>query len=138
MSWMWIGIRSSWNKLLNTDAFTRQFIGGSQAIRQSWQGLRMAGASARYMLRQAAAQAWQVPLDEVTTHEGVLYHEGSGKSATYGDLANAAAKIPVPQEVTLKDIKDFGIIGTSRKNVDGLKIVTGQPLFELMYSKRAC
>lgn len=124
-----------WNQViveqapLNTDAFTRQFIGGSQAIRQSWQGLRMAGASARYMLRQAAAQAWQVPLDEVTTHEGVLYHEGSGKSATYGDLANAAAKIPVPQEVTLKDIKDFGIIGTSRKNVDGLKIVTGQPLF---------
>ncbi|MEZ4895519.1 MAG: molybdopterin cofactor-binding domain-containing protein [Saprospiraceae bacterium] len=116
---------------LNTDAFTRQFIGGSQAIRQGWQSLRMAGASARQMLRQAAAQAWQVPLEEVTTRQGVLHHEGSGKSATYGDLATAAAQVPVPEEVALKDIKEFRIIGTSRKNVDGHKIVTGQPLFGL-------
>ncbi|MCB0490775.1 MAG: molybdopterin-dependent oxidoreductase, partial [Cyclobacteriaceae bacterium] len=47
---------------LNTDAYSRQFIGGSQAIRQGWQGLRMAGATARQMLREAAAQAWQAPL----------------------------------------------------------------------------
>lgn len=124
-----------WNKViveqapLNTDAFTRQFIGGSQAIRRGWQPLRVAGATARHMLKEAAAQAWSVPVNEVTTEAGVLYHKGSGKSAGYGEMAAAAARIPVPEEVALKEIKDFKIIGTSRKNVDGKKIVTGQPLF---------
>jgi len=114
---------------LNTDAFSFQFIGGSQAIRRGWPGLRMAGASARQMLREAAAQAWQVPVEEITTVAGVLHHEESGKSSGYGEMASAAAQIPVPDEVELKDIKDFKIIGTSRKNVDGLKIVTGKSLF---------
>ncbi len=120
---------------LNTEVFTRQLAGGSQSIRQGWQGLRMAGASARHMLKEAAAQAWQVPVEEITTEAGVLKHEKSGKSAGYGEMATAAAKIPVPKEVQLKDIKDFKIIGTSRKNVDGLKIVTGQPLFGLDYKR---
>ncbi len=114
---------------LNTDAFSFQFIGGSQAIRRGWPGLRMAGASARQMLREAAAQTWQVPVEEITTVAGVLHHEASGKSSGYGEMVPAAAQIPVPDEVELKDIKDFKIIGTSRKNVDGLKIVTGKPLF---------
>ncbi|WP_297798627.1 molybdopterin cofactor-binding domain-containing protein [uncultured Eudoraea sp.] len=114
---------------LNTDAFSFQFIGGSQAIRRGWPGLRMAGASARQMLREAAAKTWQVPLEEITTAAGVLYHEESGKSSGYGEMASVAAQIPVPDEVELKEIKDFKIIGTSRKNVDGLKIVTGKPLF---------
>lgn len=114
---------------LNTEAFTRQFIGGSQAIRQGWKSLRMAGASARQMLREAAAQSWQVPVAEVTTEAGVLYHRQSGKSAGYGEMASAAAQMPVPAEVQLKDVAEFKLIGTSRKNVDGVKIVTGQPLF---------
>jgi isoquinoline 1-oxidoreductase beta subunit len=120
---------------LNTDAFTRQFIGGSQALRRGWQSLRMAGASARHMLREAAAQAWQVPVEEITTEAGVLHHKNSGKSAGYGEMASAAAKIPVPEEVELKDVKDFRIIGTSRKNVDAEKIVTGQPLFGIDYHR---
>ncbi len=120
---------------LNTDVFTRQLAGGSQSIRQGWQGLRMAGASARHMLKEAAAQAWQVPVEEITTAAGMLYHQKSGKSANYGEMASAAANIPVPEEVQLKDVKDFKIIGTSRKNVDGLKIVTGQPLFGLDYHR---
>ena len=114
---------------LNTELYSRQFIGGSNAIRSGWKGLRMAGASARYMLREAAAQAWEVPVEEVTTEAGVLRHKKSGQSANYGEMAAAAAKIPVPKEVTLKEIADFKIIGTSKKNVDGHKIVTGQPLF---------
>lgn len=114
---------------LNTKYYTRQFIGGSQAIRQGWKSLRAAGASARHMLRGAAAQAWQVPIDEVTTEKGMLHHQKSGKSAAYGAMASAAAKIEVPKEVKLKDIKDFKIIGTSQKNVDAEKIVTGKPLF---------
>jgi isoquinoline 1-oxidoreductase beta subunit len=114
---------------LDTDSFTRQFIGGSQAIRRGWQSLRIAGATARQMLREAAARAWQVPVNEITTKKGRLYHTMSTKSAGYGEMASAAARIPVPQEVDLKDVKDFKIVGTSRKNVDGQKIVTGKPLF---------
>ena len=114
---------------LNTALYTRQFIGGSQAIRRSWQSLRMAGATARHVLREAAAKSWNVPLDEITTKAGFLYHKSSGQSAGYGEMASAAAQIPVPEEVQLKDIKDFTLIGTSQKNVDGKKIVTGQPLF---------
>lgn len=114
---------------LNTKMYTRQFIGGSQALRRGWPGLRMAGASARTMLREAAAQAWQVPLEEITTEAGTLYHKKSGQSAGYGEMASAAARLPVPKEVQLKDVKDFTIIGTSRKNVDAKDIVTGKPLF---------
>ncbi len=120
---------------LNTDIFTRQVAGGSQSIRQGWQGLRMAGASARQMLKEAAAQTWQVPVTEITTAAGVLYHEKSGKSAGYGEMASAAAHVAVPEEVQLKDLQDFKIIGTSRKNVDGFKIITGQPLFGLDYHR---
>lgn len=120
---------------LNTDIFTRQLAGGSQSIRQGWKSLRMAGATARHMLRQAAAQAWGVPLEEVTTEAGILVHEASGKKAGYGEFASAAANLEVPEEVELKDLKDFKIIGTSRRNVDGKKIVTGQPLFGLDYKR---
>ncbi len=120
---------------LNIDIFTRQLAGGSESISQSWKGLRLAGATARRMLQEAAAKAWSVPVEEITTMAGILYHLKSGKETGYGDMASAAAVIPVPQEVRLKDVKDFKIIGTSRKNVDGLKIVTGQPLYGLDYSR---
>lgn len=114
---------------LDTKYYSRQFIGGSQAIRQSWKTLRTAGASARHMLCMAAAQSWQVPVEEITTEKGFILHKSSGKSAAYGTMANAAAGLEMPKEVKLKDKKDFRIIGRSNKNVDGLKIVTGQPLF---------
>ncbi|MCU0347992.1 MAG: molybdopterin-dependent oxidoreductase [Saprospiraceae bacterium] len=120
---------------LNTSIFTRQLAGGSESIKESWKALRTAGAAARQMLREAAAQAWQVPAEEITTAAGVLKHEKSGKSAGYGEMASAAAKIAVPKEVKMKDAKDFKIIGTPRKNVDGKKIVTGQPLFGLDYKR---
>ena len=114
---------------LDTKHFTRQFIGGSQAIHQGWMPLRKAGATARQMLREAAAKTWNVPVEEVSTELGVLYHKSSGKSASYGEMATAAAQIPVPATVQLKDIKDFKIIGKSQRNVDLEKIVTGKPLF---------
>ena len=116
---------------LNTDVFTRQLAGGSQSIRQAWKPLRMAGATARHMLKEAAAQAWQVPVEEITTEAGVIYHKASGKSAGYGEMASSAVNSTVPEEVELKELADFKIIGTPRKNVDGKKIVTGQPLFGL-------
>jgi len=116
---------------LNTDIFTRQLAGGSQSIRQGWESLRMAGATARNMLVTAAAEAWQVPAEEITSDAGVLSHKGSDKSAGYGEMASAAGKLDIPEEVGLKDPKDFKIIGTDRTNVDGPKIVTGEPLFGL-------
>ncbi|WP_127137707.1 xanthine dehydrogenase family protein molybdopterin-binding subunit [Flagellimonas oceanensis] len=116
---------------LNTDIFTRQLAGGSQSIRQGWESLRMAGATARHMLKDAAAQAWGVPADEITTKDGVLTHEASGNSAGYGEMASAATSIEVPEEVQLKDNGNFSIIGTDKKNVDGKEIVTGKPLFGL-------
>ncbi|MDX8337790.1 molybdopterin cofactor-binding domain-containing protein [Draconibacterium sp. IB214405] len=113
----------------NTDIYERQFTGGSQALRQGWPGLRMAGATARHMLKEAAAKAWNVSVAELTTAAGVIHHEQSGKSAGYGEMASAAAQISVPEEVELKEPKDFTIVGSSRKNVEGLKIVTGKPMF---------
>jgi isoquinoline 1-oxidoreductase beta subunit len=115
--------------LLDTDAFSFQYLGGSQSIRRGWEGLRMAGATARTLLMTAAAEAWQVPIDEITTEGGLLHHKKSGMSADYGEMASAAAKIKVPEEVQLKDIGDFKIVGTSQRNVDGQRIVTGKPLF---------
>lgn len=114
---------------LDTKHFTRQFIGGSQSIHQGWMPLRKAGATARQMLREAAAKTWDVPVEEITTELGVLYHKNSGKSAKYGDMATAAAQIPVPKDVKLKNVKDFKIIGKSKRNVDLEKIVSGKPLF---------
>jgi len=114
---------------LNTDIFQRQLAGGSQSIRASWEGLRMAGATARHMLITAAAEAWKVPTSEITTKEGVILHEASGKSAGYGEMASAAGVLDIPEEVSLKETNDFSIIGTDRKNVDGPQLVTGKPLF---------
>ncbi|MCK0159971.1 xanthine dehydrogenase family protein molybdopterin-binding subunit [Allomuricauda sp. F6463D] len=116
---------------LNTDIFTRQLAGGSQSIRQGWESLRMAGATAKHMLKEAAAQAWGVSADEITVKDGVLTHQGSGNSAGFGEMASAASSIEVPEEVQLKDNGDFSIIGTDKRNVDGKKIVTGKPLFGL-------
>jgi len=118
---------------LNTAIFTRQLAGGSQSIRQGWESLRMAGATARHMLKQAAANAWEVPVEEITTSLGVLSHEASAKTVGYGAMASAAALLDIPEEVELKEAKDFSIIGTSRKNVDAKKIVTGKPLFGIDY-----
>ncbi len=114
---------------LNTEVFTRQLAGGSQSIRQGWQSLRTAGATARQMLLTAAANKWEVPVSELSVENGVIKHSGSDKTIGYGDIAKAAVDVEVPQEVELKNIDNFKIIGTSRKNVDAKKIVTGQPLY---------
>ena len=110
-----------------------QFTGGSQGIRRRWEGLRMAGATAKQMLIAAAAETWQVPASEITVSGGMLSHAASDKSAGYGEMASVAAKLEVPEEVTLKEVKDFTIIGTSKKSVENRKIVTGKPLFGLDY-----
>ncbi len=116
----------------NNQLYGRQFTGGSQSVRTYWKPLREAGATARQMLREAAAQTWNVPVEEVMTKAGVLSHS-SGKSAKYGDMATKAATLPLPKAVKQKDVKDFKLIRTSRKNVEGVKIVTGKPMFGMDY-----
>ena len=115
------------------ERFGRQFTGGSQSIRQGWAPLRMAGATARQMLILAAAKQWQVPAAEITTESGTLLHKSSGKKAHYGEYASLAAKIPVPEEVKLKAVSDFKIVGSSRKNVEVKNILSGKPLFGIDY-----
>jgi isoquinoline 1-oxidoreductase beta subunit len=116
------------------ERFERQFTGGSQGIRQGWQPLRTAGAAARLMLVRAAGQSWKVPASEITTEAGLLQHKGKGKKAGYGEMASLAATLSVPEEIELKRVNSFKIIGNSKKNVDGEKIVTGKPLFGIDHS----
>ena len=79
---------------LNTDKYTRQFIGGSQAIRRGWQSLRIAGATAKHMLKEAAASEWNVTATEITVTEGMLFHKQSGKQGHFGEFASAAVDVP--------------------------------------------
>ncbi len=109
-----------------------QFTGGSNSVKMYWKPLRNAGASARQMLIEAAAQTWSVPATEITTKGGVLSHS-SGKTAKYGEMASKAATITVPKDVKLKAVKDFSIVSKSQKNSEGLKVVTGKPLFGMDY-----
>lgn len=97
---------------------TIQGTGGSSAMANSWTQLREAGAKARVMLVTAASQQWKVPASELRTERGVVYHDASGKHATYGSLSAAAAKLPVPNQATLKDPKDFKLIGSQSPRVD--------------------
>lgn len=114
---------------LDTKYFTRQFIGGSQAIRSGYTSLRTAGATARAMLVAAAAKSWNVPADGITVKSSTIYHKASDKSANFGEFASLAATMPVPEEVQLKANNNFTIIGSSKKNVEAKNIVTGKPLF---------
>ncbi|MEQ1678459.1 MAG: molybdopterin cofactor-binding domain-containing protein, partial [Chitinophagaceae bacterium] len=112
-----------------------QFTGGSNSVRMYWKPLREAGAAARYMLKEAAAQTRGVPADEITTKAGMLHHEKSGKSGTYGEFASKASAITIPKDVKLKEVQHFNIVRNSKKNVEGLKIVTGKPLFALDHTQ---
>ena len=114
---------------LDTKKYDRQLTGGSGAIPHSWKRLRNAGATARYLLIAAAAQRWNVAAAECTTENGMVVHTTSGKKLGYGALAEHASKIAVPSTVTLKNRKDFTIIGTAVKNVANKNIVTGKGLF---------
>jgi len=108
-----------------------QIAGGSRSIGSSWVPLRQAGATARKMLLTAAATSWNVPIEELTTSDGIISHKASGKSDHYGVFAKQASQLAVPEEVELKELADYKIIGHSKKNVDGKHIVTGKPLFGL-------
>lgn len=119
-------------KLYNNNAFgPMQGTGGSTAMANSWEQMRTAGATAKAMLVAAAAQQWGVPASQISVSEGVVSHAGSGRSAGFGELVDGAAQMPVPAQVTLKQAKDFKLIGKldlrrkdSRDKTDGSAVFT--------------
>ena len=100
-------------KLYANGALGAQLTGGSSAISNSWDQLRKAGAGARAMFVQAAANKWNVAVGEISVKDSVVSHT-SGKTATFGELLADAAKVPAPTDVKLKDPKAFTLIGTAR------------------------
>jgi len=115
---------------LDTNNFTRQVAGGSQSIRFGWDPLRQTGATARQMLVNAAAARWGIDASECSASQGVITN-AVGETLGYGDVVKEAALLEVPEDVGLKDPKDYKIIGTDAKNVDIDGIITGKPLFGL-------
>ena len=106
-----------------------QGTGGSTAIANSYEQMRRAGATARAMLVSAAAQQWKVPASQITVKNGVVSHAASGRKAGFGELAEAAAQLPVPADVKLKNPKDFTLIGRSAPRVDSVAKTTGRATF---------
>jgi isoquinoline 1-oxidoreductase subunit beta len=110
-------------------AFGMQGTGGSSSVRSSWDPLRKAGAAARDMLLQAAAQKWGVEKSACRTENGVIYHDASKRKFTYGSVAEAASKLPVPQDVPPKDPKQYRIVGKETKRLDTPDKVDGRAEF---------
>jgi isoquinoline 1-oxidoreductase beta subunit len=106
-----------------------QATGNSNAIRGAWNPLRQAGAAARTMLVAAAAKKWNVDPASCRARHGEVIHEASGRTAKYGDLAAEAAGVPVPENVPLKDPRDFKLIGTPAKRLDTPAKVNGSAVY---------
>jgi isoquinoline 1-oxidoreductase beta subunit len=103
--------------------------GGSRGIRDSHLYVRQGGATARVMLIQAAADAWGVPASECSAANSVITHKPSGRTTTYGKVAEAAAKLPPPANVALKDPKDWKLIGKPVKRLDTMDKLTGAQVY---------
>ncbi|HYU12811.1 MAG TPA: molybdopterin cofactor-binding domain-containing protein, partial [Stellaceae bacterium] len=108
-----------------------QGTGGSTAIASSFDRYRQAGAAARLMLIAAASSAWKVPKDEIRVEKGLLVH-ASGRHARFGEIVGAAAAVPIPSEVPLKDPKDWTLIGNPNlPRIDSREKSTGREQFTI-------
>lgn len=103
--------------------------GGSRGIRESHDYVRKGGAAARLMLVQAAAESWKVPVGECRAASSVVTHAPSGRTATYGQLASAAAKLTPPADPPLKDPKDWKLAGKRLARLDTVDKVTGRQVY---------
>lgn len=134
-------LEADWEKVrvvqanLDPEKYDRQLTGGSGAMPHSWERLRKAGATAKFVLVAAAAKTWNVPAEEITVEKGIISHPRSGKKGHFGEFVTEAAAMTAPEEVTLKDKKDFKIIGTPVKNVDAKDMYTGKPLYGLDFQR---
>ncbi|MCY7318123.1 MAG: molybdopterin-dependent oxidoreductase [Ramlibacter sp.] len=103
--------------------------GGSRGIRESQDYVRKGGAAARMMLVQAAADQWKVPVAECKAASSVITHLPSGRTVTYGSVAIAAGKLTAPTAVTLKDPKDWNLVGKRLARLDTIDKVTGRQIY---------
>jgi isoquinoline 1-oxidoreductase subunit beta len=117
------------DKLYANPIFGIQVTGNSNSIRAFWKPLRQAGAAARAMLVQAAAQQWQVDPASCSASSGTVSHAASGRTLAYGDLVDAAGAVPVPKDPPLKDPKDFKLIGKPLKRFDTPSKVNGSAIY---------
>jgi isoquinoline 1-oxidoreductase beta subunit len=106
-----------------------QVTGGSTSVRSFYEPMRQAGAAARAMLVTAAAERWSVAPSACRAEKGAVIHQESGRRLSYGQLADAAAKLTVPSKLTLKDAKQFTLIGTPAKRLDTPSKVNGSAQF---------
>jgi isoquinoline 1-oxidoreductase subunit beta len=113
--------------------FGDQTTGGSASIRTTWDPMRKAGAAAREMLISAAALTWNVPRSRCTAENGHIKYTATNRILSYGELASKAATLPVPTDVTLKQSKDYKIIGQRLPRVDSPDKVTGDAVFGIDY-----
>ena len=117
------------DKLYANPVFGIQVTGNSNSVRAFWKPLRNAGASARAMLVQAAAQQWQVDPASCTTAKGEVLHAASGRKVSYGDLVDAANTQKPPKDVVLKDPNDFVLIGKPLKRLDTPDKTNGRAIY---------
>jgi isoquinoline 1-oxidoreductase beta subunit len=109
----------------------QQLTGGSTAVRAFWTPLRNAGAAARELLVNAAAQTWKVKPADCRAESGMVLHKGSDRRLRYGELVATAARLPVPQAVFLKDPNEFKLIGKPTARLDSPLKVNGSARFGL-------
>jgi len=117
------------DKLYGNPTFGIQVTGNSNSVRAFWKPLRVAGAGARAMLIEAAAQQWQVDPASCSASDGKVTHAASGRTLAYGDLVDAASNIPAPQNPPLKNPKDFKLIGKPLKRFDTPNKVNGKVVY---------
>ncbi len=117
------------DRLYGNPIFGIQVTGNSNSIRAFWKPLRTAGAAARAMLIQAAAAQWQVDPASCSASNGKVMHAASGRAVAYGDLADAASALPVPNNPPLKDPKDFTLIGKPLKRFDTPNKTDGKVIY---------
>jgi isoquinoline 1-oxidoreductase beta subunit len=106
-----------------------QFTGGSTSVRAFFDPLRRAGATARSMLVSAAAETWQVDASTCRAEKGAVIHDATARALDYGELVGKAATLPVPENVALKNAKDWRLIGTPAKRLDTRDKVNGRAVF---------
>src|SRR5262245_15880914 len=131
----WNKIKTEWvpadPKYGNPNFGGQQLTAGSMSVRGMWKPLREAGAAARAMLITAAAQTWSVGEDTLSTEKGEVVHKASGRRLRYGALVDKAAALPVPAKVSLKDPKQFKLLGQSLARLDIPEKVNGSAEFGL-------
>src|SRR2546425_4273532 len=129
----WNKIKTEWvpadPKYGNPNFGGAQLTAGSNSVRGMWKLLREAGGTARAMLVTAAAQTWEVAENTCSTEKGEVIHKATGRRARYGSLVDKAAALPVPKDVSLKDPKDFRLLGKTMPRLDIPEKVNGRAVF---------